>query len=354
MPASVSGTRTVRVAAPRALAHDRRLRRSVRCFPHVLAVAAIASVSGCPTQPPSLPGPGLGTGGDATTDSTGATGDDATSAMESDTEGPGSEGSSTTGAGIDDTTGEGDDDGEPITGCGASPTMCTMPSSYDGGGACDPFQQDCPAGEKCMPVATVPSGTWDSTACRPIAANAAQLGDTCAVRGEATSGMDDCGLGLMCWNVRGGRGTCVALCECGPMAPSCPAPGLTCTVANGGNLPLCLPPCDPILQDCPAGEGCYPQSQSVGFVCAADASGTEGTTPGDPCEFVNACSPGQVCAGPTNVAGCDPAAVGCCAAICDQSDPAPCSAPSARCVSWWGAEEPPEGCPAGLGICDAI
>lgn len=63
--------------------------------------------------------------------------------------------------------------------------------------------------------------------------------------------------------------------------------------------------CDPLLQDCDKGEGCYLTGEEYECVPAGDGGA------GDPCEFVNECLAGYFCvAGPDgNVCGrvCDPA-----------------------------------------------
>ena len=71
--------------------------------------------------------------------------------------------------------------------------------------------------------------------------------------------------------------------------------------------------CDPAVQDCLAGEGCYPFSQNgaIEFLCAASF----GVALGGECEFVNECAPGLLCAA-------DPvcASASCCLALCNTAD----------------------------------
>jgi hypothetical protein len=279
---------------------------------------------------------------------TSTTGEGATSTTAADTDVDGSEGSDTSGTAMDDTSSGGDDD--PVGAC-ESPQMCTSPSPYDGPGACDPYAQDCPDGQKCMPV--IMRDTWDSTACRPLHDDPVKLGDPCTTLGGIGSGIDDCDQGSMCWAVdMMGAGTCVPLCGCGPAMPTCPSADLLCTQANGGALPLCLPSCDPVLQDCPTrGDGCYPSQSTPGFTCAPDAASTP-TSPGDTCESLNACSAGQICVGPDFVPGCE-SPVGCCAEICDVGDASPCASMAVDCVPWWDGAAP-EGCPASVGACGTV
>ncbi|MCH9684851.1 MAG: ribulose phosphate epimerase [Deltaproteobacteria bacterium] len=192
----------------------------------------------------------------------------------------------------------------------------------DGGGIsfeCDIFAQDCPDGEKCMPWSN-DGGAWNATRCSPIAENPGQPGDECAVEGSGTSGIDDCDVGVMCWDVDGetNMGTCVAMCTGDAANPICEDPDTTCSIANDGAIVLCLPVCDPLLQDCPEGQACYPVAED--WVCGPDASGEMGTY-GDPCEFINVCDPGLICLGAAATPNCQGAG-GCCTEVCDISDPA--------------------------------
>ena len=109
--------------------------------------------------------------------------------------------------------------------------------------------------------------------------------------------------------------------------------------------------CEPLAQDCPRGQGCFPVDR--GWVCAPDASGSSGQY-GDTCEFINVCDPGLVCIASWAVPGCE-GALGCCSEICDLNDPAgdgQCSGASAGqvCLQWY----PDGAAPAGyenVGIC---
>ena len=114
---------------------------------------------------------------------------------------------------------------------------------------------------------------------------------------------------------------CVAATR--PPLPSRSDVSSTCIVANDGFLPLCLPSCDPISQNCADGEACYPSEN--GFVCAPDASGPDLGGYGDACEFTNACDPSLLCIGAQSVPGCESAS--CCTHFCDLSD----AEPSANC-----------------------
>lgn len=221
----------------------------------------------------------------------------------------------------------------------------------DGGGVsfeCDLFAQDCPEGDKCMPWAS-DGGTWNATRCSPISDNPGQDGDECTVEGNGASGIDDCDIGVMCWDVdpKTNIGTCVAMCTGDSANPICEDPDTTCSIANDGAIVLCLPICDPLLQDCPDGQACYPVADD--WVCGPDASGETGVY-GDPCEFINVCDPGYICLNPGAVPpgeACEGAG-GCCSGVCDLSDPAgdaQCegAAGGQTCQAWYEEGAAPPG-----------
>lgn len=215
------------------------------------------------------------------------------------------------------------------------------------GGTCDVFAQDCPKGDKCMPWADDGGGSWNATTCTPVMRNPGQRGDECSVEGSAVSGVDDCDVGLMCYNVQAktNMGTCFELCHGSPDAPVCDE-GL-CAVYNDGNLPLCLGDCDPLIDDCPGGQLCIASPSANGFVCVLDALPASMGDYGAPCTFVNDCDPGYFCAIQEVVAGCTNGS-GCCAEYCDLSQPDPSSQCTGQpegeeCQPWYGMDAPPPG-----------
>lgn len=235
-----------------------------------------------------------------------------------------------------------DGSGSAEAGDGGGPFVDTP----DGGGIayeCDLWAQDCPVGEKCMPWAQDGGDSWNATHCTTVADEPGEPGDPCTAVGGPVSGEDDCARGSMCWDVDdAGAGTCVALCEGSADAPLCAAPDHGCSISNGGVLILCVPYCDPLAQDCPAGAACYPEDR--GFFCSPDASEGSGTF-GDPCAYVNVCDPGFWCAAWSDVPGCENED-GCCSAICDPADPA-CPGAGQICEAY-----PPAGsAPPGHGLC---
>lgn len=225
----------------------------------------------------------------------------------------------------------------------------------DGGPSfeCDVFAQDCGPGEKCMPYAGDGGASWTSTGCFPIARDPAGEGEPCTVVGSGVSGIDDCGAGLMCWNVDENlEGHCEDFCTGSADNPICDDPNEFCPIAGDGVIVLCIERCDPLAQDCALdNEVCYPIHGDWG--CAPDASGRMGAY-GDPCRYINGCDEGHVCLGAAAFTSCA-GAVGCCSLVCDTSDEASdamCAAldPGQSCESWYS----PRNAPAGyelLGVC---
>lgn len=226
----------------------------------------------------------------------------------------------------------------------------------DGGGIgfeCDMFAQDCPTGEKCMPYANDGGNSWNATRCSPIAENPGQPGDPCTVEGTGVSGIDDCDIASMCWDVdpETNMGVCVAMCTGDESNPICEDPDTSCAIVNEGALVLCLPACDPLLQDCADGQACYPVFED--WQCVPDASGEMGVY-GDPCEYINVCDPGLACLGAAAVPDCQ-GSVGCCSEICDVTDPAgdaQCTgAPDGQtCQIWYEEGSAPPGY-EDVGVC---
>jgi hypothetical protein len=214
---------------------------------------------------------------------------------------------------------------------------------------CDVFAQDCPDGEKCVPVSTDGGGDWNAARCVPVTGTDLP-GDACTSVSVA-DGLDSCVKGALCWGVdMDGHGTCVAQCLGIPDTLTCPNDGI-CTLADGDPfvLALCFPHCDPLLQDCKSGSACYPINDD--FSCALDASGDTGQA-NAPCEFINVCKPGLLCAGPEFVGtGCPMGSTGCCTPFCEFPAGA-CPNPDQQCVQWFDPAMLSEGDPRlDIGFC---
>ncbi len=216
--------------------------------------------------------------------------------------------------------------------------------------ACGYFAQDCPRGQKCVPCSDDGGGHFYATCCVDIVETPAGVGETCTLTGPWGSGEDSCDFGLLCWSIQDGSGECVTMCGGSADALVCPDKQY-CATSGSGEYALCFPTCDPLTQTCDAGEGCYPIHDS--FSCAPDASGRSGAH-GDPCRFVNSCSPGSFCIGAEAHSACDNP-LGCCAMVCDTTDPkadAMCAGldPAQRCESWFVQGMAPEGY-EDVGVC---
>jgi hypothetical protein len=199
----------------------------------------------------------------------------------------------------------------------------------------------CQRGEKCMPWDNAGSRSWNGTRCSPIAPDPAGPGEPCSVEDSPVSGIDDCEAFSMCWNVdpQTNQGTCVPFCKGSEASPTCDDPCSRCMLTGSGVLILCLPTCDPLAQDCPAGQACF--GWGDGFFCAA---GPLDAAPGEPCDYLNQCEAGSFCASAASVPGCRDAA-GCCTPFCDVTTAGSCpdAGPGVECVSWFEEGQAPPG-----------
>ena len=124
-------------------------------------------------------------------------------------------------------------------------------------------------------------------------------------------------------------------------------------VHSDGVLILCLPSCDPLLQNCPGAlEACYPSVDGSSFQCYPDYSGETGSY-GDPCAYTNVCDPGLFCTFASIVPGC--ASDLCCSEFCDLTDPNPdatCTgqAEGQSCIPWFEEGTAPPGAES-VGYC---
>ncbi|MCB9705227.1 MAG: hypothetical protein H6711_25355 [Myxococcales bacterium] len=208
---------------------------------------------------------------------------------------------------------------------------------------CDIWEQDCPPCEKCTPYANEGVSSWSDHGCAPVVARPKQFGEACTMQGSKYSGFDDCDKGLMCWNFNDeGVGYCIGLCVGSRLEPECDYPAL-CATSGDGIMLICLPLCDPLLQDCPGEDGCRPIGTIMEWVCTLDASGPDAGADGDPCEYANACDPGLLCTEGARVPGCQ--TIGCCATICDLGKPNTCplTDQGAECVPYYAMGEAPPG-----------
>lgn len=220
---------------------------------------------------------------------------------------------------------------------------------------CSTFEQDCPPGFKCTFWDNSGGSSWNDTRCVPLEPDPAAEGEPCTVFDGPTSGLDDCDLTTMCWDVdpETNEGVCQPFCIGDESNPTCASRCAECALSSS-ILALCFAVCDPIVQNCPSNQACYPVNDA--FQCAPDAS-PRGTGIGSECEYINVCPPGMFCIQSELVPGCDPATIGCCAPVCTSggADPCPGLLPGSVCQPWFReGGEPPDACVAGSpGICAA-
>ncbi|MEM9455669.1 MAG: hypothetical protein AAGF11_15915 [Myxococcota bacterium] len=211
---------------------------------------------------------------------------------------------------------------------------------------CSLFAQDCPAGYKCMPYANDGGNTWNDTVCVPLVDEPRAVGESCMLESSELNGLDDCDGTSMCWDVdlETLEGTCVPFCIGDESEPACADSCDRCAITGDGVLTLCLPTCDPVAQNCPEGEGCYPLSGYFG--CAPDAS-MPGVGVGSPCEFINGCPAGLLCVESFYLPDCQ-GALGCCTPTCAVGgfDPCPALVPGTVCTPWYGEPPPLDRCVA--------
>jgi hypothetical protein len=129
------------------------------------------------------------------------------------------------------------------------------------------------------------------------------------------------------------------MCSGDPEAPVCSDPCTSCFVGYDGFIILCLPACDPLAQDCGEGDACFPTEDGE-FACFPFAQSTLDV--GDPCEFINVCSPGELCAAPELLPSCA-GEVGCCTRFCELGADSTCadSFPGTQCVPWFDEGQAP-------------
>ncbi len=215
------------------------------------------------------------------------------------------------------------------------------------GGMCNPSLQDCPDGQKCTAYQSpgMPPG-WDANQCVPDPMNGGGIGDPCQINdGESVfSGLDNCAEGGFCFNfdfMTGKGGACIEFCKEDKSCPMTNGGNAGCLEgANEGVLPICLPKCDPLVQDCPDMQGCYGDPSINFFFCATPDPGMNTGVDKSPCEYTNACKSGFSCQDAKTVDACDPMAVGCCTAFCSVSNPVDCTGAN-KCVAFYPMNPPP-------------
>lgn len=247
---------------------------------------------------------------------------------------PGTTGFASTGEQTDTTT---DDSGRDFI---------TKPDGGSGAPECSVWSGKwCAPGEGCKPWANDRGTVWNATRCAPIPGDPDLVGQPCATKGNPLSGIDSCEARAMCFRVdpKSLQGICVAYCSGDADNPSCAEPDNTCVVGNGHAIAVCLPSCDPLLQNCVGEDMCTGNyGEETGFFCIP--SGTPYIN--DASVQPAACSVGQVGVLPDLVDGC----VGdgpCCTDFCDLAEVDACT-DGLSCTPWVPKGTCPGACEEGL------
>ena len=303
------------------------------------ACLSVPLISACNDETPGVEGETSGDGdGDPSTSTDPSTTDpsgDGDGDPSGDGDGdPSGDGDGDVGDGDGD-VGDGDGDGD---GGGFS---FVPPEDFFDADLCDPFLQDCPDGEKCVPYANG-GGNWNANKCVPILGDA-EIGEPCMYDG-AVAGTDTCDGSSMCWNTDDEQvGTCVAFCTGTLDNPMCD-PGSSCTIQNNNSITLCLENCDPLVQDCGPGLGCFWGGGA--FQCVFT---TQDLPTGEPCGFLNDCAPGNYCTAAETLPNCGGGS--CCANYCDlDNGNGDCFTPGTECVPFYEPNEAPPG-EQDIGLC---
>jgi hypothetical protein len=202
---------------------------------------------------------------------------------------------------------------------------------------CDVFKQDCDPGQKCTAwrrrAAAAP---WNATKCVDVTGDGAP-GDPCTATGGGVSGIDDCALGVMCWDVdEDNHGTCIALCYRHPGRPVCPL-NSTCAVSPAkASSTSAFPSCDPLIQDCPGRRSLHPEPTANSSLRPRrlGRNGRRSTTP------ANSPTPATRASSASNtfrrLERLRPSKVlpGCCQPFCKFPD-SPCPNPDQECLQWY-------------------
>ncbi|WAS92781.1 hypothetical protein [Nannocystis punicea] len=216
--------------------------------------------------------------------------------------------------------------------------------------ACDIYAQDCPEGQKCAWTAPPGELYWAHTTCVPLSREPLPPGSPCQYDvDDPFTGVDDCDIGSACverpyspdpWD---GEGACLSSCMGTAGHPYCDV-GSLCV---GGRAQwLCVPMCDPLLQDCAPGNRC--DLSGGGTLCVGDLPDGPRVAVGEVCSWIDDCELGATCLG-----GAVPDCAGesCCTPFCDRSDPqAACPLPGQKCVAPWELSFEKPGAEA-VGVC---
>lgn len=177
-----------------------------------------------------------------------------------------------------------------------------------------------------------PDDTWHTTRCVDIDPEAAQLGQVCSVEDSASSGFDNCDIGLVCMHVDENlEGVCLGYCEGAQNEPTCADPQVECVISNSGAFSVCLDSCDPLAPDCGEGLGCY------GIGVPGEDAPTSCLRPGEGVAE-NGLHPAECAIGSTDIPDdlrdeCTEATETCCAQWCSTAEADACG-DGFECLPW--------------------
>ncbi len=199
--------------------------------------------------------------------------------------------------------------------------------------SCDVYLQDCPEGMKCTH-----SHLDDDSFCSDLAPRPKELGEPCEIFAGPLEGLDDCGVGELCWyfDEEQGLGECISFCQGSMEDATCPEPMTHCNIGCQSCVGICLDDCDPLLpDDCPGDRLCIESGGDFDCVHAAEPLGGYG----DPCEYINVCEYGLACVSGENLPECESG--GCCTPFCDLGAPeCPDQELGVACVPYFDAPKP--------------
>lgn len=206
------------------------------------------------------------------------------------------------------------------------------PVTYDSSGEdCSLPANDCPEGQRCMPVRVAGN---DRIECRQLAPEPKQVGESCELFGGGLDGRDDCAPRAYCRD-----GQCVPIAFGWPGEMACPSAHQTPTTDAEGYFNLCIPNCDPLARECREGRVCVPLDYDR-FSCV-ELREEPARQLGEQCDWHNSCANGLMC----HVAARIPT----CHQLCDLRNPA-CPAGNA-CALWWTEDSDPVPTTEHVGVC---
>lgn len=228
-------------------------------------------------------------------------------------------------------------------------TPTTTGDETGGASECSPSAQDCPAGSKCTAYGKMAGDEWNANKCVPEPMKGGVSGDPCAIEGtDMFTGIDNCAKGFICQNVDGDlkNGVCIEFCTPDMKCPNTSGgDGICLFDSNEGTLPICLPLCDPLLQDCDGQSACYGDPAGPPFFCYKPDP-KHGGMDGDACDFTNACLAGLSCTQADTQEGCVTTEFGCCSPFC-ALDEMTCTG-AEQCVAFFMTPQPGY---ENLGVC---